>query len=366
MAFNELEFTKTWLSPSDFPTEEDSEQQVRADLQQLHDEAKNGLNGLIRELQAASAAESLGAADENGAKTTVQQLLSRFTALFSGVTRLDHTLGEGEDALPTSAAVHSALDSVVLGDLSVTGGGYILQNVWYRTQHTPSGDRVVLSDDVYTKSLLELDKIQWDPETPLRATVYCAKHLTVGENKTLVPVEVTEVEVTEGSEILSGCYWSKDASFPVKESYYALAGRKAMIIEPAEEDYVYLGADSVAVSLKDMPAENGAMDLVYGAPGTWPSGYVENEDAAPYSGYMYKPLGPFRQLPLLLGQGGDVTVVAPDTLLYIPQTLTEEQKAQARKNIGAAAVGEVGDAVDLDKIVAAVLAALPKAEEADF
>lgn len=86
MAFKRLNFTKTWLSPVDFPTEEDSESQVRADLQCLHDEAKNGLNALAAELEAESAAENLGARDETGAKTTVQQLLSRLADLCSGVT----------------------------------------------------------------------------------------------------------------------------------------------------------------------------------------------------------------------------------------------------------------------------------------
>lgn len=53
------------------------------------------------------------------------------------------------------------------------------------------------------------------------------------------------------------------------------------------------------------------------------------------------------------------------------QTLTEEQKAQARANIGAAAVGEGGGSYeltdeDVDRIVEETLAALPDAEEADF
>ena len=59
-------------------------------------------------------------------------------------------------------------------------------------------------------------------------------------------------------------------------------------------------------------------------------------------------------------------MVAPDTLLYVPQTLTEQQRAQARKNIGAAAEGAGGSGASLEETVAAVLAALPKAEEAEF
>lgn len=53
------------------------------------------------------------------------------------------------------------------------------------------------------------------------------------------------------------------------------------------------------------------------------------------------------------------------------QTLTEEQKAQARANINAAAVGEGVGSYELteeDKaeIVASVLESLPNAEEAEF
>ena len=47
MAFEPLEFTKSWENSDDFPTYEPDERQVRADLQQLHDETRDGLNRLI-------------------------------------------------------------------------------------------------------------------------------------------------------------------------------------------------------------------------------------------------------------------------------------------------------------------------------
>ena len=47
MAFDKLQFTKNWNNPDDFPTVELSEEKVRADMQLLHDEVKNYLNGLI-------------------------------------------------------------------------------------------------------------------------------------------------------------------------------------------------------------------------------------------------------------------------------------------------------------------------------
>ena len=44
MAFEKLSFTKDWKNASDFPTYEESEAQVRADLQALHDETKDFIN----------------------------------------------------------------------------------------------------------------------------------------------------------------------------------------------------------------------------------------------------------------------------------------------------------------------------------
>lgn len=70
MAFQTLEYTKSWRNAGDFPTYEPDETQVRADLQLLHDEARDGLNRLVEELNAPTAAEQLpfrgeGLASEN-------------------------------------------------------------------------------------------------------------------------------------------------------------------------------------------------------------------------------------------------------------------------------------------------------------
>ena len=50
MAFEFLEFTKSWTSEEDFPTYEPDENQVRQDLQFLHEETKNAFNRLIGKL----------------------------------------------------------------------------------------------------------------------------------------------------------------------------------------------------------------------------------------------------------------------------------------------------------------------------
>lgn len=59
MAFEKLQFTKSWTNAQDFPTYEPSEAQVRADLQLLHDEARNGLNKLVDALNDPTAAAQL-------------------------------------------------------------------------------------------------------------------------------------------------------------------------------------------------------------------------------------------------------------------------------------------------------------------
>ena len=64
MSFNRFEFTKNWENPSDFPTYEENEEQVRADMQFLYDELKDALNGLMVALEktanGASGAGSIG------------------------------------------------------------------------------------------------------------------------------------------------------------------------------------------------------------------------------------------------------------------------------------------------------------------
>ena len=64
MSLNRLNFTKDWNDPSDFPTIETSEAQVRLDMQQLHDETKEFINSLVSVL------------DGLGVETTVQLPIS--------------------------------------------------------------------------------------------------------------------------------------------------------------------------------------------------------------------------------------------------------------------------------------------------
>ena len=85
MAFERLTYTKSWKNPRDFPTYEPDEGTVRADLQQLHDEARDGINRLVDALNGASAASLLPiSAVEGLAAQTVQEAIEEvFAAVIS-------------------------------------------------------------------------------------------------------------------------------------------------------------------------------------------------------------------------------------------------------------------------------------------
>ena len=75
MAFERLEFTKSWENPQDFPTYEQSEAQVRADLQLLHEETRQGINRLVDALNDSAAAAQLPFSGEGLNAETVQEAI---------------------------------------------------------------------------------------------------------------------------------------------------------------------------------------------------------------------------------------------------------------------------------------------------
>lgn len=162
MAFGRFRFKKLWTSPTDFPTIEVDEAQVRADMQALHDESKDGLNQLMTELEEGTAAASLGAKTlDTGEDSTVQEVMAalrvemqngykdlnkdrhthenstvlenitvaltdtlaaaynRVVTLLGGITGVATTLGDDHTTIPTSKAVSDALTQA--GNLP-TGG----------------------------------------------------------------------------------------------------------------------------------------------------------------------------------------------------------------------------------------------------
>lgn len=145
MSFKRFSFTKSWTDPVAFPTVESDENQVRADMQALHDESREGLNGLMGQLEEPSAAASLGAeggtvqsalnglaADRHthanaGVLSAVAVALTgelaaaydRVVRLLTGVTAVTQTLGSDHTTLPTSKAVSDAM--VQAGNLPAGG-----------------------------------------------------------------------------------------------------------------------------------------------------------------------------------------------------------------------------------------------------
>ena len=92
MAFTRLKFQKDWRREADFPTYQDSEEQVRADLQYHPDALRDFLNDeLLPALENKGAAALLGAAIGEGA-ATIQSVLDRhaenLTQLAEDITTL--------------------------------------------------------------------------------------------------------------------------------------------------------------------------------------------------------------------------------------------------------------------------------------
>ena len=82
MAFEPLEFTKNWENTEDFPTYEPDERQVRADLQWLHNETREGLNRLVAALNDPGAAAQLPFLPREGltAETVQDAILEVYAA----------------------------------------------------------------------------------------------------------------------------------------------------------------------------------------------------------------------------------------------------------------------------------------------
>ena len=77
MSISAFSYTKDWTNPDDFPTVETSEEQVRADIQLLYDEAKDKINEIIGATNSLES-EAIYPAEEG--TTTISQLVSAYAA----------------------------------------------------------------------------------------------------------------------------------------------------------------------------------------------------------------------------------------------------------------------------------------------
>ena len=75
MAFTRVEYERDWTRAADFPAFQDSEAQVRADLQYHPNVLRDVINALAEELEGGNAAGMLGAVNSAGVQTTIQNVL---------------------------------------------------------------------------------------------------------------------------------------------------------------------------------------------------------------------------------------------------------------------------------------------------
>lgn len=102
MSLSKVIYTKDWNDPSDFPTIETSESQVRADLQDLHDQIRTSVNLIIDELESTnteySGASQVGiSAVEGLSATNVQAAVAALKAL----------IGEAESTASEELSEHA-------------------------------------------------------------------------------------------------------------------------------------------------------------------------------------------------------------------------------------------------------------------
>lgn len=113
MAFERLSFTKDWTNHDDFPTYEDSEAQVRADLQFHPNALRDYLNEvLLAELEDSGASRSLGAS-VTGISGTLQDVLDAY---------LEHLGALDEDV--KNLAAGEAPEAVRAARVEFTGEGW--------------------------------------------------------------------------------------------------------------------------------------------------------------------------------------------------------------------------------------------------
>ena len=99
MAFEFLEFTKSWTSEEDFPTYEPDENQVRQDLQFLHEETKNAFNRLIGKLNQKNVSGMLpffsGNLQADNVMDAIEEVYERAKQSSAGAV-LDGTIGKAK------------------------------------------------------------------------------------------------------------------------------------------------------------------------------------------------------------------------------------------------------------------------------
>lgn len=109
MALTRLSFSKSWTDPADFPTVETDETVIRQDMQQLHDETKNYLNGTL--LPAIEAGYAPAERTVNGHPLTANVTVTKGDV---GLGQVDNTADMDK---PVSTAQAAAIQAVAMGQI---------------------------------------------------------------------------------------------------------------------------------------------------------------------------------------------------------------------------------------------------------
>ncbi len=242
---------------------------------------------------------------------------------------------------------------------------FTTQHVWVVTEYTPAGKTVSLgAEDSAFLDSKTVDEIS--SGSILSATVFRTKNVVANADGTISAENVSSVYVTADDAALSGYFWSKSSAFTASNTYYTPEGELTIVVENRPEDMEPtndLRVVAQSVSVVDTEEKTGTASVRYGSAGQYPNyGFVEDFAAYPYAGYKYQGYGPFKNIPLYIGSGtgggGGVPVPGEPGATFVPSVSAEGVISWA--NDGGLANPEPVD------LVAAVLAALPKAEEASF
>lgn len=109
MALTKLSFSKSWTNPADFPTVETDETVIRQDMQQLHDETKDYLNGTL--LPAIEAGYAPAERTVNGHALTGDVTVTKGDV---GLGQVDNTADMDK---PVSTAQAAAIQAAVMGQI---------------------------------------------------------------------------------------------------------------------------------------------------------------------------------------------------------------------------------------------------------
>ncbi|MBQ3327148.1 MAG: hypothetical protein IJG86_05145 [Clostridia bacterium] len=165
MSLTNFELTKSWENPSDFPTYEEEEAKVRADMQCLFDELADGINTLIEQLKkttAASGASGIGIS----AITALPGYTNVQDALAGLATALDDAVISGivpDNSITTPKIVDANVTTPKIADEAVTGsklgaGSVTDAKCDFSSGLTVAGDltqqgKIILDSDCYGDTL---------------------------------------------------------------------------------------------------------------------------------------------------------------------------------------------------------------------